>query len=102
MMTSCPKKVQLMPVSTGIRPVTQVAEVAVKRLFKKPALSPLFEAKGSMSKSVPSRMMAAKPPATIRVAFMLFFLIRTSLSQRLMRFITEETSKINWQWRIDN
>ena len=50
-----------------MRPVTHVAEVAVKSAVRKPQDSPLREATGSVSKSAPVRMMPAKHRAMIRV-----------------------------------
>ena len=66
-MTTCPKPLHWTKVSTRMRPVTQVAEVAVKRAVRKPQDSPLREATGRVSKSAPVRMMAAKANAMMRV-----------------------------------
>lgn len=64
-MTPCPKPVQYVAVSWTARPVTQMAEVAVKRASPRDAPRPSLVARGSVSSSPPSRMTAAKPRAII-------------------------------------
>ena len=60
----CPKGLQPVAVSTAMRPVTQVEDVAVKRAVKKDApLGPGLEM-GSIRSSVPNRMIPAKPNNT--------------------------------------
>jgi hypothetical protein len=60
MMTICPKRLQVVAVSTTTNPVTQVAEVAVNKAFRKPMLSPLCTAKGSVSRRLPARIVKKK------------------------------------------
>ncbi len=64
-MTSWPNSVQPVKVSRTISPVTQVALVEVKSASRNPAGAP-FEATGSISKPVPTRMIAKKPSAISR------------------------------------
>ena len=59
-MTICPNRVQYRAVSCRTRPVTQEAEVAVKRAVSSPAPRPSRVAKGSISSRVPSNIMARK------------------------------------------
>ena len=65
-MTICPNSVQYWAVSCKTRPVTQEAEVAVKRAVSKSAPLPSLVAKGSISSSVPSNIMAKKLSGMIR------------------------------------
>ena len=69
--TPWPNQDHCVQVSTRIRPVTQVAEVAVNSPVKNPALSPPREAMGRVSSSAPARIIIPKEAATIRVAFRL-------------------------------
>ena len=62
-MTNWPKRLQWRYVSTTARPVTQVAEVDVKRQVRKDVTSPDFEDMGSMSRNVPVRMTMLNPIA---------------------------------------
>ena len=87
-MTSCPNRDHWTQVSTRIRPVTQVEEVAVKRAVKKPALCPSREAMGRVSSSAPTRIMMAKDAATMRVALRLRFRMKISRSQSANLLIT--------------
>ena len=66
--TAWPKRDQVVAVSTVTSPVTQVAEVAVKKALNSPALSPDRVAMGRLSSRVPTRMMTAKELATSLVA----------------------------------
>ena len=65
-MTSSPKVDQCVAVSTVTRPVTQVAEVAVKSAVRKVVVCPGSAAAGVIRASVPTRMTAAKPSMTVR------------------------------------
>ena len=80
--TAWPKKDQVVAVSTVTSPVTQVAEVAVKKALKSPALSPLRAAMGRDSRRVPTKMITAKEPATNRVALRLRKRIKWSRIKR--------------------
>jgi hypothetical protein len=51
-------------VSTTTRPVTHVADVAVKSAVKKSVLSPLLVATGSISNKVPINIIVANPKAS--------------------------------------
>ena len=61
--TACPKSVQCVNVSTTIRPVTQVALVAVNSADKNVVVSPGFVDHGSSNNRVPMSIMIKKPPA---------------------------------------
>ena len=67
-MTTWPNSVHAVRVSTRIRPVTQVADVAGNSAVISPQLSPDTEAMGSISSRVPHRITAAKEMVTIWVA----------------------------------
>ncbi|MFR7743112.1 MAG: hypothetical protein ACLU3I_07360 [Acutalibacteraceae bacterium] len=56
-MTTWPNIAQCVPVSTRMRPVTQVAEVAVNRLVRNGVGSPERDAAGRHRRPAPSRMM---------------------------------------------
>ena len=88
-MTACPNRDHCVQVSTRIRPVTQEEDVAVNSAVNTPALCPSREAAGSVSSSVPARMIRAKEPATRRVALRLRLRIRRSRSQRAIFLIKE-------------
>ena len=60
-MTTCPKAVQWVPVSRTTRPVTQTADVAVKKASRRGVTWPSVAANGSISSSVPMAMRSAKP-----------------------------------------
>ena len=62
-----------MPVSTVMRPVTQVALVAVKRAVSGSVNSPEDEEKGITRRSVPTRIIARKPKMMTFVGDILFF-----------------------------
>jgi hypothetical protein len=64
-MTNLPNNDQNVPVSTTTRPVTQTAEVAVKKAFRKPGLLPLALEMGSVNKSAPINITAANPKIRI-------------------------------------
>jgi len=59
--TNCPKIEKSFPVSRTINPVTQVAEVAVKRALIKPILIPSLEAAGRLRSIVPKPITAKNP-----------------------------------------
>ena len=95
-MTSSPKVDQWPPVSTVTRPVTQVAEVAVKSAvsgsggargggggggLSGSVASRDCEAKGVISTRVPSRMVLAKPSMTVRDGFATRRLRRCALAE---------------------
>ena len=99
-MTHLPKSDQCTAVPTVTRPVTQVALVAVNSASIKGVARPLFAAQGSVSSSVPVRIMSAKPtaitiaaciarlfgarlPTPVTTASPLAFPIYNSLIQRL-------------------
>lgn len=56
----CPKDEKSAPVLRTIKPVTQVAEVAVNPALISPMLSPFDEARGKLKKVVPSRIIIPK------------------------------------------
>jgi len=58
---SCPKVEKSFGVSSTINPVTQVAEVAVKRESIKPMLFPLLEAEGRLRSKAPIIITIRKP-----------------------------------------
>lgn len=60
-MTKCPKAEKASPVSSTINPVTQVAEVAVKRALIKPILFPVLEAAGRLRSIAPIKITIRKP-----------------------------------------
>ena len=62
--TTCPKLVKYVPVSTTVRPVTQVADVMVKSASMKP-IEPPVVACGSINTNVAARIYAAKLNARI-------------------------------------
>ena len=62
-MTTCPNKVNCVSVSTTIRPVTQVADVAVNRAVMGPQLTPDRDEMGSINNSAPIRMTPANDKA---------------------------------------
>ncbi len=58
---NCPKEEKSFPVSRTINPVTQVAEVAVKRALIKPILPPVLEAAGRLRSIVPMVITTRNP-----------------------------------------
>lgn len=79
----CPNTVKVPAVGVTERPVTQVAEVAVKSASMKFILFPCFVDIGNKSKSVPKSMTAKKPNnkilAVVSCANILFFLERVKI-----------------------
>ena len=73
---------QVRAVSVTTRPVTQVAEVAVKRALKRPWLSPDRAEMGSASSRAPTNMTTPKDRATSRVEFRLRERIKWSFTNR--------------------
>ena len=65
-MTICPKSVQCEAVSCTTRPVTQVADVEVKRQSKKSAQPSWWLAKGSHSRTAPVKITARNPADMVR------------------------------------
>jgi hypothetical protein len=63
--TSCPKRVNSVPVSRTARPVTQVALVAVNRASIQPMDRSGGVAAGSFRSAVPRRMSTRKLPISI-------------------------------------
>jgi len=59
--TNCPKEEKSFPVSSTINPVTQVAEVAVKRALMKPILFAVLEAEGRLRRIVPIVITTKNP-----------------------------------------
>ena len=70
--TSCPKNVQVLNVSNRIRPVTQVADVAVKKQSENGILAPVFDDIGSQSRNAPTRITRTKPTGMICVGVSMF------------------------------
>ena len=64
-MTSCPKIVQWVNVSNRTNPVTQVADVAVKKQSDNAVLPAPFVETGSANKSVPISTIRQYPPKII-------------------------------------
>ena len=60
-MINCPKVEKSFPVSKTINPVTQVAEVAVKRALIKPILFPVLGATGRLRSIVPMIITIRNP-----------------------------------------
>ena len=60
-MVTCPSGFQYVPVSRTTRPVTQTAEVAVKRASTRGVHCPETDARGDIRMSVPMAMSRAKP-----------------------------------------
>jgi len=65
-MIICPIREKWLPVSTTMSPVTQVAEVAVKRAFKKVVSFPGAVDLGKESNKVPKAIMLTKVKITIQ------------------------------------
>lgn len=63
-MTIWPNRVNCVPVSTTARPVTQVADVAVKNASTRRMDLPVRDAAGNDSKRVPTKMTTAKLTTT--------------------------------------
>ena len=70
--TTCPKNVHVVKVSNRISPVTQVADVAVKKQSENRTGIPLFEEIGSQSRKAPARITRMKPGGMICVGVSLF------------------------------
>jgi hypothetical protein len=64
--TNCPKIEKSLPVSSTINPVTQVAEVAVKRALIKPILFAVLEAEGRLRRIVPIVITTKNPDTNTR------------------------------------
>ena len=64
-MTACPKGDQWVTVSRTTSPVTQTAEVAVNRQSENPVPACSMSETGSISKSVPTRIISTNPSAMI-------------------------------------
>ncbi|MBA7587216.1 hypothetical protein ES708_29234 [subsurface metagenome] len=62
---NCPKVEKSFPVSRTINPVTQVAEVAVKKALIKPILIPSLEAVGRLRTIVPKPITTKNPNTNI-------------------------------------
>ena len=65
MTTICPKVVQCRKVSTVMRPVTQVADVATSRESMKAVQPPFFAEMGRQRKNVPTKIMPRYPSTRI-------------------------------------
>ena len=63
--TTCPKAVNVSAVGATIRPVTQVAEVAVKSASMNLRSTPSLVEKGSIKSKEPTRIIIAKPNKSI-------------------------------------
>jgi len=64
MITICPKVVKYVPVSTTTRPVTQTADVAVKRASTNESDSTPALAAGNINNTAPIKIKAKKVSAT--------------------------------------
>jgi hypothetical protein len=80
-MTSCPNALKTFPVSTITRPVTQVADVDVKRASTKPRLCVFIE-EGNISRAVPIEIRMANPMIEIRAGD-----LKSALEMRTARFL---------------
>ena len=69
-MISFPQKLNAVAVSTTMRPVTQTAEVEVKRAFMMESPFPVLVAKGSMSRMVPTTITAKKLKRMVFAGYM--------------------------------
>lgn len=94
MITTCPNADQYVAVSTTTSPVTQIAEVAVKNEFIKPAHSPLFVENGSNKSIVPSAIAKANPNAII-CALVIFFNNFLIVLLSLLQFLYKMRVKIS-------
>jgi len=76
-MTTCPKVENAVPISKTVSPVTQVAEVAVNKAFRKGILTPFTEDIGKDKRKVPSVMIRKKPMtkilAGVSILLVIFF-----------------------------
>ncbi|GAH93532.1 unnamed protein product, partial [marine sediment metagenome] len=88
--TNCPKAEKSLPVSNTINPVTQVAEVEVKRALIKPILFAVLEAEGRLRRIVPI-VITTKNPNTNTLGSLLFFLGLSMLFPLLYAFYYQET-----------
>ena len=70
--TTWPKPLHWLQVSKGVRPVTQVAEVAVNKAWRKEQDCPSREAAGSIRRQVPTQMIPKNITAISFVALMGF------------------------------
>jgi hypothetical protein len=80
-MTSCPNELKTFPVSTITRPVTQVADVDVKRASTNPRLE-LLVAERSIRRAVPMEMRMVNPIIEIRAGDW-----KSALKMRMGRFL---------------
>ena len=64
--TICPKREKWCPVSTTMSPVTQVAEVAVKRAFSTEVFPPGAVDRGKRRNKVPIAMIVKKVATTVK------------------------------------
>ncbi len=65
MITVFPNSVHCSNVFTTTNPVTQTAEVAVKKALINPTFSPLLLAMGKLSKKLPNKITAKNPNTKI-------------------------------------
>ena len=75
MMTSWPNSDQYSPVLATVRPVTHMAEVAVKSASIPCGFDPLFVENGSSSRKVPVRIKSRKPRRTVCAGLNLLFIL---------------------------
>ena len=71
MIVSCPQRENAVAVSTTINPVTQTAEVEVKRASRKESPSSLDDVKGIIRIRVPARMTSRKLRTIVWAGFRL-------------------------------
>ncbi|MNP77023.1 hypothetical protein D3C76_1743680 [compost metagenome] len=72
MMTISPNREKELPVSMTMRPFTQTAEVAVKKASRIPTDSPVSDAWGRESRTVPARIRIIKMAVTSWGGLILF------------------------------
>jgi hypothetical protein len=87
---NCPKEEKSFPVSRTINPVTQGAEVAVKRALIKPILFPVLEAAGRLRSIVPIVITARNPNNNIcggESFFSLIVLISVMVLYPFLKFL---------------
>ena len=103
--TACPKPLHWVQVSYSTSPVTQVAEVAVNSAGRNPQDIPLRLAAGSVSSSVPTRIITAKVTAMILVglrALGLFRCHRESSLECILNLFSPSSKRTRLNIRIDD
>jgi hypothetical protein len=95
MMTACPKLVQYEAVSTTIRPVTQVADVAVNSAVSGEVKTCACEDIGSISKNAPKRIIPRKAATIMRKGCICFFLAMNNVAKCFRLILTPPISRKN-------